>query len=259
MNKNIKRFVGYTYLIFFSFIGFIGMVMYVCPMKPLVTVLQTVSAWTPNFVFLLMFKSFYPQEKRLPFIRRQFTEKIKPTILFATFGLPFAVFIGTLCFAILIYQKPFYELIVTSPSLLFYLLPFHLLKGPLGEELGWAFLLSEIQKKYTVLKSGVIVGLIWGFWHFPLWFISGYGWPVLVIYIISFLVCIVCCSIIINVLYSKCKNLSIAIIVHVLNNYLLGLFILDLIQALVMFAICYGAVTCSLILITKKPELRGAE
>ena len=257
-NKNIKNYVIHTYLMFILFIGLIGLVMYVFNIEALVTVLQTVSAWTPTFILLLMFKKIYPQDSQLQFIRRQFTEKIKPTILLAAIGLPLAIFLGALIFAVLLYKKPFYELIITSPLPLFYMLPFHLSSGPLGEELGWrAFLLPEIQKKLSLLKSGFIVGLIWGFWHLPLWLVSGYGWPELVIYIISFLVSIVCCSIIITILYSKCKNLLIAIIVHVLNNYLLGLFTFDLIQSLTIFAAFYLVVTCILIIITKKTLRKG--
>jgi uncharacterized protein len=34
------------------------------------------------------------------------------------------------------------------------------------EEIGWTgFALPELQKKYSVLKSGLILGLIWGIWH----------------------------------------------------------------------------------------------
>jgi len=238
---------------FFLFIGLIGLVMYVFKLEALGTVLQTISAWTPTFILLLMFKKIYPAESRLQFIRKQFSERIKPTILLAAVGLPLAIFIGTLIFAVFLYEKPFHELLITSPLSILYMMPFHLLSGPLGEELGWrAFLLLEIQKKHSILKSGFVVGLIWGFWHLPLWLVSGYGWPELLVYIISFMISIVCCSIIISILYNKCQNLFIAVIVHLLNNYLLGLFTFDLIQSLTIFAAFYLIFTCILIMITRK-------
>lgn len=253
MNKNVKKYVVYTYLMFFVFIGIIGLVMYIFNMKVLGAVLQTVSAWTPTFVLFLMFKKIYLGEKRLQFIRKQFSEKIKPTVLFAAIGLPLVIFIGTLISASLIYEKPFYELMIVSPLVLLSTLPYQLSSGPLGEELGWrAFLLPEMQKKHSILKSGFLVGLIWGFWHFLLWLTTGYGWPELLIYIIAFMVCIVCCSIIIAILYNKCKNILIAIIVHLLNNYLLGLFTFDLIPCITIFAIFYLIITCILIFINKK-------
>lgn len=40
---------------------------------------------------------------------------------------------------------------------------------PFFEELGWsAFAVPELRKRYGVLTTGLIVGLIWGAWHFPL-------------------------------------------------------------------------------------------
>jgi uncharacterized protein len=40
---------------------------------------------------------------------------------------------------------------------------------PFFEELGWsAFAVPELRKRYGVLTTGMIVGLIWGVWHFPL-------------------------------------------------------------------------------------------
>ena len=51
----------------------------------------------------------------------------------------------------------------------------HLFRGPLGEELGWrGFLQNELEIKHSALKSSLIVGLLWGILHLPLWMISGY-------------------------------------------------------------------------------------
>lgn len=253
MDKKIKKYVIFTYLMFFLFIVFIGFVMMTLKNDLLVLVLQKISAWTPTFVLMLMFKKMYPQDTRLSFIIRQFSEKIPIKILFSSIGIPIAIFIGAMTFSVFYFKKPFYELMIISPLPLIYMLPFHLVSGPLGEELGWrGFLLTELLKKHNPVKSGFIVGLIWGFWHLPLWLVSGYGFPELIIYIISFLVSIICCSIIISILYSKCRNLVIPIIVHLLNNYLLGLFTFDLIQSLLIFATFYLLATFMLVLATRK-------
>ncbi|RMG31347.1 MAG: CPBP family intramembrane metalloprotease [Bacteroidetes bacterium] len=38
--------------------------------------------------------------------------------------------------------------------------------GPMGEELGWrGFMLPELLKKHSLLKSTLLVGLAWGIWH----------------------------------------------------------------------------------------------
>lgn len=252
MQKKLTAYIAWTYLMFILFIGLIGLVTLVLNMEALGRVLQTISAWTPTFVLLLMFKKIYPQDNRLQFIRRQFSEKIKLTTLLAAIGLPLAIFIGTLLSAVVIYGKPYYDLMMISPLPLLYMLPLHLISGPLGEELGWrAFLLTELQTKYPPLKSGMIVGLIWGFWHFPLWLVSGYMGLELICYIISFLVSIVCCSIMITLLYHESKNLLVATIIHLLNNYLLGIFTFDLVHRLAIFAVFYFVVTTALAIIKR--------
>ena len=38
----------------------------------------------------------------------------------------------------------------------------------LGEEYGWrGFLLPALMKKFNLFYSSIILGLIWGCWHFP--------------------------------------------------------------------------------------------
>ncbi|SEN91739.1 CAAX protease self-immunity [Amphibacillus marinus] len=257
MRKHIRHFILFSYLMFFLFIGLIGMVMYLLNMPSLGTFLQTVSAWSPTFVFLIMFKRIYPADSRLRFIQEQFSVKVEPRILLVSILLPLMVFLGTLGFVIFFYQIPVNQLVITSPVTLLYMLPVHLIAGPLGEELGWrSFLSIELEKKYSLLASAVRVGLIWGFWHLPLWLVSGLAWGPLLVYVSSFLISIVCCSIIIGLLYNKCRNLSIPILVHLLNNYLIGLFTFNMVERLAIYAFFYVIVTVSLILINKHKQCR---
>ncbi len=47
------------------------------------------------------------------------------------------------------------------------------LKGPI-EELGWRGLaLPLLQRKFAPIWSGLILGVIWGFWHLPAFLLSG--------------------------------------------------------------------------------------
>ena len=44
----------------------------------------------------------------------------------------------------------------------------------LGEEIGWrGFMLPSLLKHYSPLKSSLVVALVWGAWHLPLFFIAG--------------------------------------------------------------------------------------
>lgn len=48
--------------------------------------------------------------------------------------------------------------------------------GPLSEEFGWrGFAQDRVQARWGFLKGSVLLGLIWAFWHFPLFFVEGSG------------------------------------------------------------------------------------
>ncbi|MCW1954144.1 MAG: CPBP family glutamic-type intramembrane protease [Flavobacteriia bacterium] len=96
--------------------------------------------------------------------------------------------------------------------------------GPLGEELGWrGFLLPELQKKYTNLKSAIIIGFIWFIWHIPLWWapfgtlVSGESISFLPV--ITYFLMLMCLSIIITWLVINSKgSVLVAILFHLSIN-----------------------------------------
>lgn len=46
--------------------------------------------------------------------------------------------------------------------------------GPLAEELGWrGYALDRLQARWSALVSSLILGVIWAFWHLPLFFVKG--------------------------------------------------------------------------------------
>jgi hypothetical protein len=50
------------------------------------------------------------------------------------------------------------------------------LGGPLEEELGWrGYALRRLQVGRSAFSASVILGLIWGVWHIPLYFVGGTG------------------------------------------------------------------------------------
>jgi hypothetical protein len=58
-----------------------------------------------------------------------------------------------------------------------------LLGGPLGEEIGWrGFALPQLEAAFGPLRASLVLGIVWGLWHLPVFFIPGldqYGQPLL--------------------------------------------------------------------------------
>jgi membrane protease YdiL (CAAX protease family) len=51
---------------------------------------------------------------------------------------------------------------------------FVLIFSVLGEEIGWrGFALPKLQEKIGPLRASLLIGVVWGFWHLPLFFIEG--------------------------------------------------------------------------------------
>lgn len=61
----------------------------------------------------------------------------------------------------------------------FFLFP-GLLAGPLGEEIGWrGFALPHLQRRMGPVAASLMLGLLWAFWHAPLWFAGQWTIPTL--------------------------------------------------------------------------------
>jgi membrane protease YdiL (CAAX protease family) len=104
------------------------------------------------------------------YLTRLFLWRCPPAwIAFLTIGIPLLFFGGS------VLKGDFFTEPFPFPSLqaLVVAMLFMAIKGPV-EEFGWRGLaLPLLQRKFTPFWAGLILGMIWGCWHFPAFLLSG--------------------------------------------------------------------------------------
>lgn len=93
---------------------------------------------------------------------------------------------------------------------------FNLLSGPTGEEAGWrGYAIPRLLRKYSPMSAGIILGIVWDFWHLPLWIISGSILP----YCLFFSIGIISLSVLMTWIFRKAStSLVPMIIIHFSYN-----------------------------------------
>ena len=94
-----------------------------------------------------------------------------------------------------------------------------LVSGPIGEELGWrGYALPRILEKKSAIVSAILVGLPWGIWHFPSFFMSGL--PQAGAQIPAFLLSAVSISILVTwVFVNTGQNVFLSFLIHYSINF----------------------------------------
>lgn len=125
--------------------------------------------------------------------------------------IPFLIFDG-------IKRAPIYMIVLQ--------LPLFILIGGL-EEVGWrGILLPNLQNKFTPFMSTLIVGIIWTFWHLPLFFIIG-TYQELYLNFFTFMLQVIAFSFILSVVYNRTKSIFMCIFCHALSNAFAEVFVVD--------------------------------
>jgi len=92
------------------------------------------------------------------------------------------------------------------------------LGGPFQEEWGWrGYALDRLQARWNALASSLLLGVIWGAWHLPLFFISGTIQSQTPIW--GFMILILCGTILFTWLYNNTGgSILAAMLFHTMNN-----------------------------------------
>ena len=88
----------------------------------------------------------------------------------------------------------------------------------LGEEIGWrGFVLPRMQDRHSALKASLLIGILWGPWHLPLWLTGSEGHPISLY--VPFVVAVVVSSVFYTWLYNNTGgSLLIVVLYHAASN-----------------------------------------
>lgn len=88
----------------------------------------------------------------------------------------------------------------------------------LGEELGWrGFVLPRLQSRQSALRASLLIGVVWGPWHLPLWLTGRESHPISLF--AAFVVSVICMSVLCTWMYNGTGgSLLIVVLFHATAN-----------------------------------------
>ncbi|HEY2581245.1 MAG TPA: CPBP family intramembrane glutamic endopeptidase [Mucilaginibacter sp.] len=96
------------------------------------------------------------------------------------------------------------------------------------EEIGWTgYAFPKLNLKYSVLKSGFILGFLWGLWHLPVIDFLGAATPhreYFLLFSLSFIAILTAMRLIMGWVYSKTNSVLLAQLMHVISTGSLVIF-----------------------------------
>ncbi len=254
--NNLIKYFALTYLLFWILIGVIGILMLLGAPMIVIEILKNVIAWTPTFVLLILFRKLYPDMTFKKFFVEQINRKIKPIHLVLSLVLQIAILaIGLITYSLIAGTSIQIKPLVAIIPLIF----INLTSGPMGEELGWrSYALQTLQKKYNPLQASLILGLVWCFWHLPLWLASGYTGLDLVFYSLAFLGGVLALSIITTYFYNKNRNVLTAVWIHFWFNFLLSILAVEskIFLRIFYYIVLFYILAALILVIVKKSEFQ---
>lgn len=141
-----------------------------------------------------------------------------------------AIFAGPLLvaavlFGLSLFNQEFLPGIVTTKDkvgLIIFGIAWGLIGGGLLEETGWTgFAVPQLRKRYSILSTGLIVGILWGIWHFMIAFwasnyLSGTdSWTMFVAGFIAFyLLALPAYRVLLVFVYDRTESLPVIMLMH---------------------------------------------
>lgn len=256
----LRLFLVWTFGLFLAGFAVAGLLISMESPEAIVTIVQIVMAWTPTFAFLIIRRKVEPNKTLWRSIADRFSARIRLVPLLVSILLPLLVTAIVWLGYSMLAATPMLDLVADlSTGGVALLLASHIIRGPLGEELGWrGYLLGALGERRSLFRASLIVGVVWGLWHLPLWFVSGYAGLDLLLYSGAFLLAIVSFSVVIAFTY-RGGNLLLPIVLHLMFNFSGALLTLDAMTTVVGSAIVYTVIAVFIgIAAGRSPRLESA-
>ncbi|MFX1235676.1 MAG: lysostaphin resistance A-like protein [Promethearchaeota archaeon] len=153
--------------------------------------------------------------------KRFWNPKIKIKWLLITFLLIPSLYILSSVIAILFQGDPPILEWISQPWVIISYIITAFFAGGFPEEFGWrGYLLDRFQVRGNMIISSLIIGIIWGFWHLPVWLMPDDSHSLGILNFFLFLIDVIFASILFTWLYNNTnKSILIAVILHTMLNF----------------------------------------
>lgn len=242
--KNIL-FVACTYIFFWAMITMIEILAGTLQSKGIISQLMLLAGgWAPTIALILLFKKLFPNSTLKHFYRNAFRERLNIRLLLLVTALQALIVAGTAGMIAVTKGVSVVSLFDLSMQSIAACIFVTLFTGATGEESGWrGFLQPSLEKRFTVLRSSIITGIIWALWHAPLWFTtSGFEGMELLRYIVLFVITIVSLAVVIGICYHRCRNLFVPMWIHFMFNLVAPAFTGSMLDFMTWYAVFYGTI-----------------
>lgn len=200
----------------------------------------------PGISAILMVRLTNSRDGILTFIKKLNTWKVGLQWYIIAVIIPIIILIMRMVFSGIISDTSLVSINLSKMNLILSILP-GVLIGAIGEEIGWrGFLLPVLQSRMNALKSSLVLGVLWGLFHFPI--VIGYGIDIFLV----FMVYVTLLSIVITWLYNNSKgSVIITILFHaVINVFTMTIFYSDINMNLYLAQMITALIIAGIILVT---------